>query len=540
MTPASAAPVNDNRANAIALQLGVGNTIGNVDASIEAGETLTPNDPLGQRCGNADGVNLAKGVQLDRSLWWEFAGTGGPVTVSSDESNINLDTVLVVYDMPTGDVLGCSDDLQPHDPARPNFPGMRVNSEMTIDTVAGRAYLAQLGGCTAPQSPLVCGQTTGGNITIRVSGTPPNDRRSDAATITAGSPITMTNTGATLEPGEVQTCGASPFAKTIWFRYRAPAVGHATFSVAGTDKSLDTVLDVYRGDASAPLGCNDDAVANTFGGSSLPGIQPAGAPVIVGPGEYLIQVGGFHGPGFSAVAAYHGRLTVQVQFVEDVDLDDDGVHRDADCDDASPGTRPGAQEVVNNDVDENCDGIIAFDHDGDGSLAAPAGSDCNDSNAAIRPGIPDVPDNRIDDNCDGADTTTPPKPAPRIDADYQFSRGSRSGLVTTFAVVGGNGSSFPVGTRITLRCRGKHCHRRASLQRRLVKRSYRRLSLMRELRLSLRRRTTQPVLRPGTTVEVRVTKPGHVGYRMVVRITSRGPRYEETCLTTTGKPRTRC
>ena len=123
MTPASAAPVNDNRANAIALQLGVGNTIGNVDASIEAGETLTPNDPLGQRCGNADGVNLAKGVQLDRSLWWEFAGTGGPVTVSSDESNINLDTVLVVYDMPTGDVLGCSDDLQPHDPRAPTSPG---------------------------------------------------------------------------------------------------------------------------------------------------------------------------------------------------------------------------------------------------------------------------------------------------------------------------------------------------------------------------------------------------------------------------------
>jgi hypothetical protein len=133
-----AAPVNDARAGAIALQLGIANTIDNTSATIEANELFTANDPSGLHCSNTDGASTAHGVQMARTLWWEFTGDGGPVTVSTDESSVSFDTVLAVYDKPSGRTLGCSDDLQPEDPGRPFLSGVRIASEMVVDTIAGR------------------------------------------------------------------------------------------------------------------------------------------------------------------------------------------------------------------------------------------------------------------------------------------------------------------------------------------------------------------------------------------------------------------
>ena len=42
-----------------------------------------------------------------------------------------------------------------------------------------------------------------------------------------------------------------------------------------------------------------------------------------------------------------------------VDKDGDGTPATADCDDGNSAVHPGATEVINNDVDENCDGIVA-------------------------------------------------------------------------------------------------------------------------------------------------------------------------------------
>jgi hypothetical protein len=539
---ATAAPINDDRANPIVLQLGVANAISNADATIETGEHLTTNDPAGQRCSNTSGVSTTQGVRMDRTLWWEFEGTGGPVTVSSDESNINLDTVLGVYDKTTGLLLGCNDDLQPYDPARPSFPGVRTQSEMLIPTVAGRRYLAQLGSCAAPTAPLVCSSTSTGNITIRVSAPPANDSRANATPITPGTPITTTNTGATLEPGENQTCDTSPYAKTIWFRFSAPAIGQATFSVAGTNGNIDTVMSIYRGDQSTPLICNDDNVQNTSGGSAIPTSQPAGAPMNVTPGEYLIQVGGYHGPGFNDVAAFHGPLTVRVGFADDTDIDNDGYQRDVDCNDNDPSVHPGAPEVLNNTIDEDCDGQLSYDRDGDGILASSVGGDCNDTNPAIRPGIPDIPDNHIDDNCDGTDTTTP---TPRIDANVLFvETRTRSGTkhVKVLRVMGGKGNDLPAGSTIELRCHGRQCDKRRTPQRRRIKRTQKQVSVLTQLGRSLGTRAKRPVLRPDTRIEIRASHPGYIGYRVTIRIRSgkRTPVIRESCLTLIGKARAKC
>lgn len=99
----------------------------------------------------------------------------------------------------------------------------------------------------------------------------------------------------------------------------------------------------------------------------------------------------------------------------------------SDCDDEDDAINSRADEVLGNQVDEDCDGAVA-DQDGDGYCAVAAQSgdcpsqlDCDDNNGSINPGADEVDGNEIDENCDGetggtqeespttppADTTTP-------------------------------------------------------------------------------------------------------------------------------------
>jgi|GEM_PF-4016544 len=74
-----------------------------------------------------------------------------------------------------------------------------------------------------------------------------------------------------------------------------------------------------------------------------------------------------------------------------------------DCDDGDADINPAATEVLNNDVDENCDGIAemtqVIDNDGDGF---DSNVDCDDNNPNINPGQSETPYNGVDDDCDPA------------------------------------------------------------------------------------------------------------------------------------------
>ena len=119
----------------------------------------------------------------------------------------------------------------------------------------------------------------------------------------------------------------------------------------------------------------------------------------------------------------------------DTDADSDGYitiecEGGTDCNDADGDIHPGAAEICEDGIDQNCDGVdpacvCDTDLDGDGYISdeCPDGTDCDDSNPTIHPGAFDGCD-MIDNDCDGeidedcpARSPFPPRASPILAED---------------------------------------------------------------------------------------------------------------------------
>jgi hypothetical protein len=200
-----------------------------------------------------------------------------------------------------------------------------------------------------------------------------------------------------------------------------------------------------------------------------------------------------------------------------LDRDGDGYGRNEpgatapfDCDDTKDGINPGMAEVLDNGVDENCDGIrgVKLDRDGDGydrdEPGAKAPFDCNDANGQIHPGAVDIPRNVIDEDCDRQDADYP-----SITSEVRYAARSKRGaaIIRRLWV-----ARPPDRATVQLRCKGGR-RKGCTFRRRRV------VAAPGTSAISFASDLRKARLRRGAVLEVWITRSGMRG--KLVRLTVR-------------------
>jgi len=181
-----------------------------------------------------------------------------------------------------------------------------------------------------------------------------------------------------------------------------------------TDSESPVVTAVFQTDDSLPDGWVNFKGTVTLNGAPL-------CAMVLANGQYMFSCNpigefGLTVPvdqnneillyGFSSgLTPYKQRLSAPDPKPVDPDQDKDGYTvSQGDCDDDDDSIHPGASEIANDGIDQDCNGsdlIQEVDRDGDGFTASQG--DCNDNDSSIHPGAIDIANDGIDQDCNGSD-----------------------------------------------------------------------------------------------------------------------------------------
>jgi hypothetical protein len=415
------------------------------DADVAGESSYTCSDPDAQPQAARAFIN---------TVWYRFTGTGG--TVAIDTFGSNYDTMLGIF--PANNLTGsfsCDDDPG----------GGSSQARLVVPTTKGAQYMVLVGGC--------CGST--GSLLISFLG---SDHRAVPSAFEADGSALVHNIDASVDSGELTSCGGTPFAHTVWWRFTTADPGNFKFSATSPD-FLPTAT-IY------PVGSTSPLVPCHAGTPSNP-VVTTGARLRRG--TYLVQVGSVTG----GSALDMGVFTYNVSFAVILDEDGDHWNRPQDCvDDPAKGgaaIHPGVwdkKDGINNDCDRFIDEDA--DHDLHDAIFA-GGDDCAPDDYYINPGRSEIYGNDVNEDC---------KDGPGY---KQLKTDLKSGILpgAVFTLHDLSLYHLKPGSKIKVTCRGSGCVHRS-----VTKRAGRSTA-------DLMKRVGKIAFRRGTKLEIRVTKRYWIG-----------------------------